>query len=146
MRWRIRLASRYFAHHVADAADFFALTSRRRRRSTNLANDSFINSDNEYRDRIRTSNNIAVQDVPILNSDITSRAWKRDDTLVVPSRGRYRAGDLLHLVGQSTATCITRNWSAKSGHPRCRRAARIYVSGVWSSPTKVLGKRIRDLL
>lgn len=49
-------------------------------------------------------NNMAIQDVPILNSDkIICSRLKRDDTLMVPSPGTIiQAGDLLHLVGQST--------------------------------------------
>lgn len=83
-------------------------------------------------------NNMAIQDVPILNSDkIICSRLKRDDTLMVPSPGTIiQAGDLLHLVGQSTdlhnaQLVIARKWT-----PRCRRAARIYASSVWSSPTK----------
>lgn len=47
---------------------------------------------------------MAIRDVPILNSDkIICSRLKRDDTLMVPSPGTIiRAGDLLHLVGQST--------------------------------------------
>lgn len=47
-------------------------------------------------------NNMAIQDVPILNSDkIICSRLKRDETLMVPSPGTIiQSGDLLHLVGQ----------------------------------------------
>jgi putative transport protein len=47
-------------------------------------------------------NNMAIQDVPILNSDkIICSRLKRDETLMVPSPGTViQMGDLLHLVGQ----------------------------------------------
>ncbi|XPE40433.1 TrkA C-terminal domain-containing protein [Shigella flexneri] len=45
---------------------------------------------------------MAIQDVPILNSDkIICLRLKRDETLMVPSPGTViQMGDLLHLVGQ----------------------------------------------
>ena len=47
-------------------------------------------------------NNMAIQDVPILNSDkIICSRLKREETLMVPSPGTViQLGDLLHLVGQ----------------------------------------------
>jgi putative transport protein len=46
-------------------------------------------------------NNMAIQDVPMLNSDkIICSRLKRDELLMVPRRDIIQMGDLLHLVGQ----------------------------------------------
>ena len=56
-------------------------------------------------------NNMAIQDVPILNSDkIICSRLKRDETLMVPSPGTViQMGDLLHR-SDSLLTCTTRRW------------------------------------
>jgi putative transport protein len=54
-------------------------------------------------------NNMAIQDVPMLNSDniICSRLKRDDADGAAP--GTLQAGDLLHLVGRRRI-CTTRSW------------------------------------
>ncbi|HAT7524420.1 TPA: putative transporter [Citrobacter koseri] len=93
-------------------------------------------------------NNMAIQDVPILNSDkIICSRLKRDETLMVPSPGTIiQSGDLLHLVGQPAdlhnaqlviGQEVDTSLSTRGTDLRVERAV--------VTNEKVLGKRIRDL-
>lgn len=56
-------------------------------------------------------NNMAIQDVPILNSDkIICSRLKRDDTLMVPSPGTISRQATCCTSSANLPTCITRNW------------------------------------
>ncbi len=56
-------------------------------------------------------NNMAIQDVPILNSDkIICSRLKRDDTLMVPSPGTIIQQATCCTSSANLPTCITRNW------------------------------------
>ncbi|EEL1966114.1 putative transporter [Salmonella enterica] len=93
-------------------------------------------------------NNMAIQDVPILNSDkIICSRLKRDDTLMVPSPGTIiQAGDLLHLVGQSTDLHNAQLVIGKEVDTSLStRGTDLRVERVVVTKEKVLGKRIRDL-
>ncbi|QSG20287.1 putative transporter [Salmonella enterica subsp. enterica serovar Typhimurium] len=93
-------------------------------------------------------NNMAIRDVPILNSDkIICSRLKRDDTLMVPSPGTIiRAGDLLHLVGQSTDLHNAQLVIGKEVDTSLStRGTDLRVERVVVTNEKVLGKRIRDL-
>lgn len=72
-------------------------------------------------------NQMAIQDVPMLNNDnIVCSRLKRGELLMVPAPGTLiRAGDLLHPVGRpedlhNAQLVIGQRW-----RPRCRRAAPI---------------------
>ncbi|MXF48297.1 putative transporter [Raoultella sp. Lac2] len=93
-------------------------------------------------------NNMAIQDVPMLNSDklICSRL-KRDDLLMVPAPGTLiQTGDLLHLVGRPedlhNAQLVIGKEVATS---LSTRGTDLKVERVVVTNEKVLGKRIRDL-
>ncbi|EAZ8022660.1 putative transporter [Salmonella enterica] len=93
-------------------------------------------------------NNMAIQDVPILNSDkIICSRLKRDDTLMVPSPGTIiQAGDLLHLVGQSTDLHNAQLVIGKEVDTSLStRGTDLRVERAVVTNEKVLGKRIRDL-
>ncbi len=93
-------------------------------------------------------NNMAIQDVPILNSDkIICSRLKRDDTLMVPLPGTIiQAGDLLHLVGQSTDLHNAQLVIGKEVDTSLStRGTDLRVERVVVTNEKVLGKRIRDL-
>ncbi|EBG5205260.1 putative transporter [Salmonella enterica subsp. enterica] len=93
-------------------------------------------------------NNMAIRDVPILNSDkIICSRLKRDDTLMVPSPGTIiQAGDLLHLVGQSTDLHNAQLVIGKEVDTSLStRGTDLRVERVVVTNEKVLGKRIRDL-
>ncbi|EAX5414482.1 putative transporter [Salmonella enterica] len=93
-------------------------------------------------------NNMAIQDVPILNSDkIICSRLKRDDTLMVPSPGTIiQAVDLLHLVGQSTDLHNAQLVIGKEVDTSLStRGTDLRVERVVVTNEKVLGKRIRDL-
>ncbi|HBI4875809.1 putative transporter [Salmonella enterica subsp. enterica] len=93
-------------------------------------------------------NNMAIQDVPILNSDkIICSRLKRDDTLMVPSPGTIiQAGDLLHLVGQPTDLHNAQLVIGKEVDTSLStRGTDLRVERVVVTNEKVLGKRIRDL-
>ncbi|HFP9330222.1 TPA: putative transporter [Raoultella planticola] len=93
-------------------------------------------------------NNMAIQDVPMLNSDklICSRL-KRDDLLMVPAPGTLiQTGDLLHLVGcpedlHNAQLVIGKEVSTSLS----TRGTDLKVERVVVTNEKVLGKRIRDL-
>lgn len=93
-------------------------------------------------------NNMAIQDVPILNSDkIICSRLKRDETLMVPSPGTIiQVGDLLHLVGQSgdlhNAQVVI---GQEVDTSLSTRGTELRVERVVVTNEKVLGKRIRDL-
>lgn len=93
-------------------------------------------------------NQMAIQDVPMLNNDnIVCSRLKRGELLMVPAPGTLiQAGDLLHLVGrpedlhnaqlvigQEVATSL-------STHGTDLKVERVVVTN-----EKVLGKKIRDL-
>jgi putative transport protein len=81
---------------------------------------------------------MAIQDVPMLNSDkIICSRLKRDELLMVPSPGTIiQVGDLLHLVGlpkdlHSAQLVMGQevDTSLSTRGPTC-------ALSVWSSPTK----------
>ncbi|HAB1979106.1 TPA_asm: putative transporter [Salmonella enterica subsp. diarizonae] len=93
-------------------------------------------------------NNMAIQDVPILNSDkIICSRLKRDDTLMVPLPGTIiQSGDLLHLVGQSADLHNAQLVIGKEVDTSLStRGTDLRVERVVVTNEKVLGKRIRDL-
>ncbi|WP_434582407.1 putative transporter [Klebsiella sp. B345] len=93
-------------------------------------------------------NNMAIQDVPMLNSDklICSRL-KRDELLMVPAPTTLiQTGDLLHLVGHpadlhNAQLVIGMEVSTSLS----TRGTDLKVERVVVTNEKVLGKRIRDL-
>ena len=93
-------------------------------------------------------NNMAIQDVPILNSDkIICSRLKREETLMVPSPGTIiQLGDLLHLVGQPADL---HNAQVVIGQEvdtsLSTRGTDLRVERVVVTNEQVLGKRIRDL-
>ncbi|ECG8591968.1 putative transporter [Salmonella enterica subsp. salamae] len=93
-------------------------------------------------------NKMAIQDVPILNSDkIICSRLKRDDTLMVPSPGTIiQAGDLLHLVGQAADLHNAQLVIGKEVDTSLStQGTDLRVERVVVTNEKVLGKRIRDL-
>lgn len=93
-------------------------------------------------------NKMAIQDVPILNSDkIICSRLKRDDTLMVPSPGTIiQTGDLLHLVGQAADLHNAQLVIGKEVDTSLStRGTDLRVERVVVTNEKVLGKRIRDL-
>lgn len=93
-------------------------------------------------------NNMAIQDVPILNSDkIICSRLKRDETLMVPSPGTIiQVGDLLHLVGQpgdlhNAQVVIGQEVDTSLS----TRGTELRVERVVVTNENVFGKRIRDL-
>ena len=93
-------------------------------------------------------NNMAIQDVPILNSaTIICSRLKRDETLMVPSPDTLiQHGDLLHLVGQpadlNNARLVI---GQKVDTSLSTRGTDMRVERVVVTNEKVLGKKIRDL-
>ena len=93
-------------------------------------------------------NNIAIQDVPMLNSDkIICSRLKRDELLMVPAPGTLiQHGDLLHLVGRPedlhNAQLVIGKEVATS---LSTRGTDLKVERVVVTNEKVLGKKIRDL-
>ncbi|WP_415343386.1 putative transporter [Enterobacter hormaechei] len=93
-------------------------------------------------------NNMAIQDVPILNSaTIICSRLKRDDTLMVPSPDTLiQHGDLLHLVGQPTDLNNARLVIGQEVDTSLStRGTDMRVERVVVTNEKVLGKKIRDL-
>lgn len=93
-------------------------------------------------------NNMAIQDVPILNSaTIICSRLKRDDTLMVPSPDTLiQRGDLLHLVGQSADLNNARLVIGQEVDTSLStRGTDMRVERVVVTNEKVLGKKIRDL-
>ncbi|AHJ75976.1 transporter [Kosakonia sacchari] len=93
-------------------------------------------------------NKMAIQDVPILNSDkIICSRLKRGELLMVPSPGTLiEAGDLLHLVGlpkdlHNAQVVIGQEVDVSLS----TRGTDLRVERVVVTNEKVLGKKIRDL-
>lgn len=93
-------------------------------------------------------NQMAIQDVPMLNSDnIVCARLKRGELLMVPAPGTLiQAGDLLHLVGRPedlhNAQLVIGQEVATS---LSTRGTDLKVERVVVTNEKVLGKKIRDL-
>lgn len=93
-------------------------------------------------------NQMAIQDVPMLNSDnIVRSRLKRGELLMVPAPGTLiQAGDLLHLVGRPedlhNAQLVIGQEVATS---LSTRGTDLKVERVVVTNEKVLGKKIRDL-
>ncbi|WP_131026378.1 putative transporter [Klebsiella variicola] len=93
-------------------------------------------------------NQMAIQDVPMLNSDnIVFSRLKRGELLMVPAPGTLiQAGDLLHLVGRPedlhNAQLVIGQEVATS---LSTRGTDLKVERVVVTNEKVLGKKIRDL-
>lgn len=93
-------------------------------------------------------NQMAIQDVPMLNSDnIVCSRLKRGELLMVPAPGTLiQAGDLLHLVGRPedlhNAQLVIGQEVATS---LSTRGTDLEVERVVVTNEKVLGKKIRDL-
>ncbi|MGU3486373.1 putative transporter [Enterobacter bugandensis] len=93
-------------------------------------------------------NNMAIQDVPILNSaNIICSRLKRDDVLMVPAPGTMiQQGDLLHLVGQpgdlNNARLVI---GQEVDTSLSTRGTDMRVERVVVTNEHVLGKKIRDL-
>ncbi len=93
-------------------------------------------------------NQMAIQDVPMLNSDnIVCSRLKRGELLMVPAPGTLiQAGDLLHLVGRPedlhNAQLVIGQEVATS---LSMRGTDLKVERVVVTNEKVLGKKIRDL-
>ncbi|HBS6042615.1 TPA: putative transporter [Klebsiella aerogenes] len=93
-------------------------------------------------------NNMAIQDVAMLNSDkIICSRLKRDELLMVPAPGTLiQHGDLLHLVGRPedlhNAQLVIGKEVATS---LSTRGTDLKVERVVVTNEKVLGKKIRDL-
>ncbi|WP_409246956.1 putative transporter [Enterobacter hormaechei] len=93
-------------------------------------------------------NNMAIQDVPILNSaTIICSRLKRDATLMVPSPDTLiQHGDLLHLVGQPADLNNARLVIGQEVDTSLStRGTDMRVERVVVTNEKVLGKKIRDL-
>lgn len=93
-------------------------------------------------------NQMAIQDVPMLNNDnIVCSRLKRGELLMVPGPGTLiQAGDLLHLVGRPedlhNAQLVIGQEVATS---LSTRGTDLKVERVVVTNEKVLGKKIRDL-
>ncbi|WP_341723061.1 putative transporter [Klebsiella variicola] len=93
-------------------------------------------------------NQMAIQDVPMLNSDnIVCSRLKRGELMMVPAPGTLiQAGDLLHLVGRPedlhNAQLVIGQEVATS---LSTRGTDLKVERVVVTNEKVLGKKIRDL-
>ncbi|WP_407216192.1 putative transporter [Enterobacter hormaechei] len=93
-------------------------------------------------------NNMAIQDVPILNSaTIICSRLKRDETLMVPSPDTLiQHGDLLHLVGQPADLNNARLVIGQEVDTSLStRGTDMRVERVVVTNEKVLGKKILDL-
>ncbi|KNC90812.1 putative transporter [Trabulsiella odontotermitis] len=93
-------------------------------------------------------NNLAIQDVPVLNSDkIICSRLKRGDMLMVPSPTTIiQAGDLLHLVGRHEDLHSAQLVIGKEVETSLStRGTDLRVERVVVTNEKVLGKKIRDL-
>ncbi|XTZ38511.1 putative transporter [Salmonella enterica] len=91
---------------------------------------------------------IAIQDVPILNSDkIICSRLKREDLLMVPSPGTViQAGDLLHLVGLPKDLHDAQLVIGKEVETSLStQGTELRVERVVVTNEQVLGKKIRDL-
>jgi len=100
--------------------------------------------------RVENANlhDLAIQDVPVLNSDkIICSRLKRDEMLMVPSPvTRIQQGDLLHLVGQAEDLHHAQLVIGKEVDTSLStRGTDLHVERVVVTNEKVLGKKIRDL-
>ena len=100
--------------------------------------------------RVENANlhDLAIQDVPVLNSDkIICSRLKRDQMLMVPSPvTRIQQGDLLHLVGQAEDLHHAQLVIGKEVDTSLStRGTDLHVERVVVTNEKVLGKKIRDL-
>lgn len=93
-------------------------------------------------------NQMAIQDVPMLNSDnIVCSRLKRGELLMVPAPGTLiQAGDLLHLVGRpEDLHNAQRVIGQEVATSLSTRGTDLKVERVVVTNEKVLGKKIRDL-
>lgn len=93
-------------------------------------------------------NNLAIQDVPILNSvNVVCSRLKREEILMVPSPGTViHTGDLLHLVGQPDDLHNAQLVIGKEVDTSLStRGTDMRVERVVVTNEHVLGKKIRDL-
>lgn len=93
-------------------------------------------------------NNLAIQDVPILNSvNVVCSRLKREEILMVPSPGTViHTGDLLHLVGQPDDLHNAQLVIGKEVDiSLSTRGTDMRVERVVVTNEHVLGKKIRDL-
>ena len=93
-------------------------------------------------------NRMAIQDVPVLNSDkIICSRLKRGETLMVPSPTTIiETGDLLHLVGEASDLHNAQLVIGKEVETSLStRGTDMKVERVVVTNEKVLGKKIRDL-
>lgn len=100
--------------------------------------------------RVENANlqDLAIQDVPVLNSDkIICSRLKRNELLMVPSPvTRIQQGDLLHLVGQpEDLHCAQLVIGKEVDTSLSTRGTDLHVERVVVTNEKVLGKKIRDL-
>ena len=100
--------------------------------------------------RVENANlqDLAIQDVPVLNSDkIICSRLKRNELLMVPSPAtRIQQGDLLHLVGQpEDLHCAQLVIGKEVDTSLSTRGTDLHVERVVVTNEKVLGKKIRDL-
>lgn len=93
-------------------------------------------------------NHLAIQDVPVLNSDnIICSRLKREELLMVPSPGTLiQVGDLLHLVGKPADLHNAQLVIGKEVETSLStRGTELKVERVVVTNEQVLGKKIRDL-
>lgn len=134
--WLIRLVFRINVDHEADQHDASNGFSHAQLHTINIRVEN------------PNLNMLAIQDVPILNSDtIICSRLKREDVLMVPSPNTVvKIGDLLHLVGRekdlhNAQLVIGKEVDTSlSTHGTELRVERVVVTN-----EKVFGKKIRDL-
>ncbi|WP_313081045.1 putative transporter [Atlantibacter sp.] len=134
--WLIRLIFRINVDHEADQHDASNGFSHAQLHTINIRVEN------------PNLNMLAIQDVPILNSDtIICSRLKREDVLMVPSPNTVvQIGDLLHLVGRekdlhNAQLVIGKEVDTSlSTHGTELRVERVVVTN-----EKVFGKKIRDL-
>ena len=134
--WLIRLVFRINVDHEADQHDASNGFSHAQLHTINIRVEN------------PNLNMLAIQDVPILNSDtIICSRLKREDVLMVPSPNTVvQIGDLLHLVGRekdlhNAQLVIGKEVDTSlSTHGTELRVERVVVTN-----EKVFGKKIRDL-
>lgn len=92
-------------------------------------------------------NQMAIQDVPMLNNDnIVCSRLKRGELLMVPAPGTLiQAGDLLHLVGRPEDLHNAVVIGQEVATSLSTRGTDLKVERVVVTNEKVLGKKIRDL-
>ena len=140
---------RHSADHVAGAP---VLSHQCRERGPAVEESSGNGHAHLHTINVRVENpnlhQMAIQDVPMLNSDnIVCSRLKRGELLMVPAPGTLiQAGDLLHLVGRPedlhNAQLVIGQEVATS---LSTRGTDLKVERVVVTNEKVLGKKIRDL-